>query len=460
MRNKIKKYFHRRIIWITIIFSFFNTSCKKDWLEAKSDITLTIPTTIKDMQALLDNTSVINVGGQTLGEIGSDNIYLTSSAWTSLVSSTERLAFVWDNDIYQQSQALASWNDTYKRIYYCNTVLENISKIEASTYNIHSVRNIQGSALFYRAFAFYDIVSIFAPLYDATTAGNNMGIPLRLSSDFNVQSVRSSVTATYGQILNDLYLAKELLPEIPLYKTHPSKPAVYGMLARVFLSMQEYDTAKLYADSCLRLNNSLMNFNSLTATSAEPIPAFNLETIYFNGMATAGSLRNSNVDTTLYRMYTNDDLRKNVFFSGALPVVKFKGTYTQRLTVQFNGLATDELYLIRAECLARVGNKNDAMDDLNKLLQSRWKTGTFIPYTATDADDALRQILTERRKELLYRGLRWTDLRRLNKDPRFAVTLTRNVNNTVYSLPPNDLRYVQLFPPDVIQYSGMEQNPR
>jgi len=68
--------------------------------------------------------------------------------------------------------------------------------------------------------------------------------------------------------------------------------------------------------------------------------------------------------------------------------------------------------------------------------------------------------LKERRKELLFRGLRWTDLRRLNLDPRFAVTLARNVSGQIYSLPPEDPRYAWPIPDDEIQASGIPQNPR
>ena len=101
------------------------------------------------------------------------------------------------------------------------------------------------------------------------------------------------------------------------------------------------------------------------------------------------------------------------------------------------------------------------MADLNSLLVKRWANGTFTPYTAVDAADALNQILTERRKELLYRGLRWTDLRRLNKSPATAITLTRTVNGQIYTLPPNDPRYLYAIPDNVMtsNSSGMKQNP-
>jgi len=71
----------------------------------------------------------------------------------------------------------------------------------------------------------------------------------------------------------------------------------------------------------------------------------------------------------------------------------------------------------------------------------------------------LNKILTERRKELLMRGLRWTDLRRLNKETAFATTLSRIVNGTTYTLPPNDPGYVFRIPLSVINFTGIEQNP-
>ena len=109
----------------------------------------------------------------------------------------------------------------------------------------------------------------------------------------------------------------------------------------------------------------------------------------------------------------------------------------------------------------RLGSINAAMDDLNALIIKRWKNnGTFVPFTAATANEALAKVLKERRKELIFRGLRWTDLRRLNKDPRFAITLTRNLNGVVYTLPPNDDRYTLPIPDQEIKISGIAQNPR
>ncbi len=57
------------------------------------------------------------------------------------------------------------------------------------------------------------------------------------------------------------------------------------------------------------------------------------------------------------------------------------------------------------------------------------------------------------------RGLRWADLKRLNRDGA-NITLTRTVNGQVFTLPPNDLRYAIAIPENVIEIGSIQQNPR
>src|SRR5690606_21974058 len=112
----------------------------------------------------------------------------------------------------------------------------------------------------------------------------------------------------------------------------------------------------------------------------------------------------------------------------------------------------------------RAGRTPEAMEHLNHLLSNRWAADHFAPLQVSGSEECLRLILEERRKELLSRGVRWSDLRRLNKDPRFAKTLVRVIDNgsnpTTYTLPPNDPRYVFLIPQEVIRITGMQQNLR
>jgi tetratricopeptide (TPR) repeat protein len=307
---------------------------------------------------------------------------------------------------------------------------------------------------------FWKIANAWAPAYNEATSGTDMGIPLRLSADFNERSVRASVRDSYLQAIADLRQSASLLPIQPLQVVRGSRPAAFAFLSRVYLSMRQYDAAGRYADSCLQLNNKLVDYNTLNPGDAYPIPRFNEETLVYsyNG-PTLITTPVGKVDSLLYQSYDNADLRKTVCFKdNGAGRFGFKGSYSNSQGF-FAGVATDEVYLNRAECYARSGNVPAALADLNTLLQKRYKTGQFIPVTATSSAAALAKILIERRKELLFRFIRWMDLKRFNLEGA-NITLTRVVHGTVYTLSPNDLRYALPIPEDIIALTGMPQNPR
>jgi starch-binding outer membrane protein, SusD/RagB family len=64
---------------------------------------------------------------------------------------------------------------------------------------------------------------------------------------------------------------------------------------------------------------------------------------------------------------------------------------------------------------------------------------------------------TERRKELTMRGLRWIDIKRLNKEGA-GIVLKRLIGDKTYTLQPNDPRYALPLPADIILNTGMQQN--
>ncbi|WP_410528150.1 hypothetical protein [Sphingobacterium sp. IITKGP-BTPF85] len=61
---------------------------------------------------------------------------------------------------------------------------------------------------------------------------------------------------------------------------------------------------------------------------------------------------------------------------------------------------------------------------------------------------------------MVFRGRRWSDLRRLNLDDRFKKTLKRSIDGQNYILEPNSLKYAHLIPDLVISESGIIQNKR
>jgi starch-binding outer membrane protein, SusD/RagB family len=440
-------------------------SCiKKDLLHSSPSSEFSVPTSLEELQGLLDNDMLMN-SSPVLGEVSSDEMYFSNSLWQH-INTREKNAYTWEPTLFGNDEVVDDWFLPYQQVFYANFVLQYLPSFETSS--LAKKRNqVKGDALFKRAYAFYNLAQLFALPFDQPTADVDPGIPLRLDADINTPSRRSTVRQTYEQILSDLLAARSLLPNsIDSAKPNrPSVPAVFAMLSRVFLSMRNYYLAEKYADSCLNMYSKLMDFNQIDWNSLQPFEHINREAIYQTrfhnttdcmvGYYITGCV----IDSNLYKLYDINDLRRYAFFTineDNLPNIK--GSYYGGFQ-PFSGLAIDEVYLTRAECRTRQGNTTSALNDLNSLLEKRWKAGSFIPITATPSSELLNIILTERKKELVFRGLRWTDVRRLNKENQ-GITLKRIVEGRQYLLPPNDKRYALSIPPAVIAKTGMQQNPR
>ena len=124
-----------------------------------------------------------------------------------------------------------------------------------------------------------------------------------------------------------------------------------------------------------------------------------------------------------------------------------------------------EMYLTKAEALARQGSWSEAMIVLQTLRASRFVDGSDYSLFATNQREALTDILKERRRELPFL-MRWYDIRRFayNETPDDDVELHRTFYaidngevdfNTVkdYVLPVKSKRYAQPILTQEIQRS-------
>lgn len=436
------------------------------YLDKNPNPALSIPHTVEGYRELMDNDLLTDNSTPGLGQLGSDDYMLSYAAWMSNDPIAQN-AYLWQKDIFGNESVLP-WSTPYKVIYYCNVVLDGLSGLDVHDPATGVEYNaVKGDALFTRAFQFYALEETFGQPYRVASMDKDLGILLRLTPDPHQQVGRSTVRKVYAQIIDDAKRAVPLLPDEVQFsnRNRSCKPAAFALLSRAFLSMQEYDSARRYADSSLRYYDKLLVYDSVDAGVSRPFPTGGNEEVLYQCSAVnfrAQYFPTTEVDTTLYRSYADDDLRKTIFFrpSPSGTGHYFRGQYTGKVYL-FSGLATDEVYLTRAECYARTGDLASALQDLNTLLSRRWKTGTFQPYTAPTAVEALRMILMERRKETLFRETRWADLRRLSQDPYFSTdTLRRKLNDSSYTLLPGDPRYAYPIPKEEIRLSGIEQNLR
>ncbi|MES2456368.1 MAG: RagB/SusD family nutrient uptake outer membrane protein [Bacteroidota bacterium] len=455
-----------------LIFLFFAISfgCKKE-LNLKPNTSIVLPKTAQELESLLENSDELNTT-TGFGQVSADEYFIPSLIdWQSAYSATVRNASIWQREIYAGDRSIQDWLVPYTTIFYANSVLDILKTQDIKSDTEKS--RIKGRALFMRAYAFYALVSIFSKGYDPLTAPADLGIPLKLNGNVDEIVQRSSVEQTYDQIIKDgIEAAESLNQDIVINKRNqPSKVAAYAFLARVLLSMRNYTQAEVYADKSLALYSKLTNFNTLSKTASSAFTANSEEIIYYSragsqlGSFFIDSYGTYGVDPELISLYLLNDLRLNIYYRIDMFNNYRVKPINDALGYAFTGLATDEIYLIKAECLARRGEIISSMDFLNRLNITRWDANATTPshpyqnITANSTADALNKVLIERRKALVWRGIRWTDLKRLNLEGR-NITLTRNLSGTIYTLKPNSPLYVLPIPDDEIALSGIQQNNR
>jgi len=437
---------------------FILVSCKNSFLDIKPDRELLVPQTLNDLQAMVDNSSIFNLSVPIQGIIAADEYYLDFDRWNTLSVPAQKNGYIWAKDNFYEGRDSDGWNLPYRAIFYSNLILEEIEKVKRNDGNRNQWSSVKGSALFFRGWSYYQLAQVFCDTYVEDTAEERLGLPIRLIPDINARIARASLAETYERVVSDLTQAVRLLPTAVTVPTRPSKAAAYALLSKVFLQIGGFETALSYADSCLALKNTLLDYN-LVEEEDYPFARFNDEVI-FHSSNTGIILSNTrlNPDTLLYQSYTDADLRKSLFFKQTGGRLTYRGSYDGSSRM-FCGIATDEIYLIRAECFARSGMVREAMEDLNVVLVSRFKEKGFVPISASDPTEALDFILSERKKQLVFRGTRWHDLKRLNTDPRYAVTLIRKLSDETYELTPGDFRYALPIPDLVIELAEIQQNP-
>lgn len=427
-------------------------------LDEKPQKNLIVPVQLSELRAILDNTSQAMNLEPGLIELSSDDLVLDQDILPRLFVQ-EVNSYLWADDIYGGEEAF-EWGLLFKAVQYANVVLDQLLVVSIPPQEEQEWKDLEGSALFYRAYAYWGLTKTFCLAYD-DQADKTLGMPLRYTGVITNEIKRASLKETLEFILADLQLASGLLGTTPEIVTRPSREAAFALLAEVYLFMGEFNKSLEAAEKSLTIKNDLMDYNEFDTVAVKPFPRFNRETIFYSVMAPYlyqiyDVVR---VDPALYLTYEGNDLRKHLYYEEREGFVEFKGSYTGMIE-HFSGLAVDQVILTRAECLARLGREAESLEVLNKLLSTRWKAGKFVSLAVTAEKNTLDLVLEERRKSLVFRGVRWADLKRLNLDPKYSKDLQRVVNGKEYKLPAGSPKYAFPISDQEINLTGMVQNPR
>ncbi len=446
------------------------SSCNDSFLNIRHDVSIQNPSTLMDYQALLDGAGKMNLGSPgVLGHLGSDDFIVSNdNAWISYgtISAYQQRAYVWDDMIFDTDDVDLDWNSAYSRIMTANMVLDGLDKMPVAERDSKEGRTVASAAKFYRALTYFQLAQIYCPYYEKDASdGQGLGLPLRKEADVTIPSTRSSLKETYAFMLSDLQDCIGNLPAEASSKFRPDEQALYALMARVFLQIKDYPNAYEYADRALAMGVELLDFNTVDAGKVYPFPmdygTTNGEVLFFSSsfMVTMLNRARMQVSPELLALYGEGDLRKEVFYTqGTAGNLYFRGSYYGELPF-FVGLGAAELYLVKAECLARDREYSQALELLDELRRYRFKEEEFIELAMPNGD-VLRYVLDERRREMAFKGLRWSDLRRLNTESQWTKQIVRTIGAENYILEPNSNKYTWPIPQNVIDMTGMAQNPR
>ena len=394
-------------------------------------------------------------GGNVLG--GNGVSYAELLAQDTQVDETKdevaqpfRLLEVYKHITSVQITALRDmWRDTYNAINVANIVLSAIDD-ETSSYNQNLQKDpnftdqvkaqYRGEALLARAILHFELLKFWSSPYDINNAGNNTqaGVVLRtaptLSGPDGLSKARSTVEECFTQIIADLQAAEQSLEQanVPTSKAYGSSLAATAFLARVYFQVGKNTEAAAAADKVIQSGKFALNADVKTAfqtkgfniTSEVIMQLVNLgndgsNALSFRFQSNAAPL--FGCSSLLFNTYSEvADLRRQNWFAEG-PNNRVLVTKQDQIGVGNNNLILirlAEMHMVRAEAnFMNNANLDQVLESYNAI-RSRANASTL---TAIPANNFLRTLRSERRREMAFEGDRYNQIRRL-----FAADIDNN----------------------------------
>lgn len=427
MKSYITKAFPLLLLLLT-------ASCS-DFLQ-EEDKDKVIPRTVEQYEAMMHQEAFLSVNWFYRSDFMTDDIEENALASTTAKNAYKSL-YSWQRDVERDGSGTPTaatncmWANLYSEILTANYVIEQSSDAEGTE---SERENIMGEAYFLRARAYLELVNIYAPVYDAATAGSTPGIPIRLGTGVKNDYPRNTLREVYRLIENDLNasIAHFERSNENLSLWHPNKRAALLLLSRVYLYEGQWEkvieTTSRLIELCpqglydLKLHPGQ---SFVTKTNPEILHTYGscavliVETDGMGGrLFDVPNVYRSDVTVTYgisseaRSMYHEGDLRPALWFvastSGKDVPAKWHSQFTQIGAYNYR---LSEAYLSRAEAYAALDQATEAEADLRTVLKARVQDISSVTLP-TSADELRRFAVDERRREFLGENHRWYDLRR------------------------------------------------
>lgn len=431
-----------------------------------------IPTTLADYEALLRDE-------YTIGQTSISNaLYLLNDYYVTVSNlnspTLTRANYMWDETadrILLNNADESTYYQLYAAISSCNLIIENVPSATEATDAERA--EVIAYAKVIRSLCYFVLANYYADTYDAATAGEKRSVPLITSANINAPSQQVTIQVIYDFIIQGVQEAiGEGLPEQSMTVLHPNLGAAYALLARVYLQMQNYSEALNYANLALEQNDQLYDWNAYYDEHRSTIE--NPED--YTGLPTPTDY--SYVENYYFRCgngspnYTTNELnipveRAERFEEGDARFLSRWKLYSQNQDTYYRGvgngyfnwggLTTTEVYLIKAECQARLaqgGDFTEAMNTLNAVRQTRIRPEVYQPLTVSTLAEAIELIRRTKDNELIFSIVPFADARRFNQEGTYARTMTKTYEGETYTLRPDSHLWTMPFPAGAINNPG------
>lgn len=380
---------------------------------------------------------------------------------------------------------IGGWGARYGVINDANVIINLIDNLRPEGQEPTSALNreidmLKGEMHFLRGLMYFDLARIFAYMPNAIPAtgqGANwdLGVVMRTTPVLGLTDAqplpRGTIADVYNLVESDLTTALSLLTNNERTGNErfyfANVAGVNAILARFYLYKEDFTKAITHAQAAADVRplaqpaqvgnmfQPALNTESLFEVAIAQFEVQNGANESIAAIATPAQWFDLIPPPSLLSLYHADDARRDWWLthsgSGLTYFNKFnqhKGTWTDHTPV----VRTAEMYLIIAESHLRgAGNNPSARQALNTLRAARG----LAPVSDTlEGTELLDEILNERRRELVYEGHRFFDLKRLGR----AIT---KAPGTSPNVPFDDFRILGPIPTGDIQLSEgiLQQNP-
>lgn len=387
------------------------------------------------------------------------------------------------------------------------------------------LRRARGEALTVRAHCLFQLTQIFGPRFKKGEANDAPAAIIRTNTEPE-DKARSTVAECYNQVNADLKEALEILAgkdgvskeQIRADRNSISYPVVCGIAARVAMAQGEYDKAIAHADEAINAYggasklqkgmNLITGFNSVVKNS-EWMWAYRFSEEQNNYYVSFGATYSYNyagyqnglrfaINRDIYDEMGDKDVRRKWFvrnnavdpkdpipanadmayfsshMEGTGQCIKYATVSQTSSMMDLCMMRLAEMYYIKAEAQAQLGNVADAVATLSEIMITRDED---YAYAGSDQQEVINEVLRNKQIDHFWEGTRFFDMKRLGITPdkrayasnidymtaaQAMTFVSRNSGGMVRNIPtsPDDKRWCAQIPIQEMQTNPLcVQNP-